>query len=139
MADCDVVVGVVVGVVVTVVVGVEEDAPDEDVEAVPDEGVEPVPDEVDAGELAVVAAVAVVPGISLETTIPSVAAAAVARMATPRDKRRTRAPAISRRAGPGPAWRRAGPVGKPGIDCLGGEGFMDGMSPCEPRGPRTAG
>ncbi len=137
MADFEVVVGVVVGVVVAVVVGVEADAPDEDVEAVPED--EPAPDEVDAGELAVAAAVGVVPGISLETTIPSVAAAAVARMATPRDKRRTRAPASSRRAGPGPLWRRAGPVAKPGFDRLGGEGFMDGMSPCEPRGPRTAG
>jgi len=119
VADFAVVVGVVVvGVVVVgvVVVGVEvaEVALDEAVpvadEAVPDEADEDVvdvvcdaldselvPDVVGEVEPTVVLAAEVAPGISLDTTSPSTAAAPMARIVTVLDMRRTRAPAMSRR------------------------------------------
>lgn len=104
VADFEVVLGVVV-----VVVAVPCDDPDEE-ELVPD-GVAVV--EVAVPAVAVVSAVVVVPGISLDTMSPSAAAAPVARMATVLDVRCTRALATSRRAAPA---RSVGPgcvVGRP--------------------------
>ncbi len=94
----------------------------------------------------VAADAAVVPGISLDTTTPTTAAAPAARRAIPRDVRRTRTVATSRRAGPVRAPRlRAAPAGEPGAGDLGvGRGvpgavggFIAAMSPGEPRGSRT--
>jgi len=100
------------GAVVAVAAVVGVDVPDE----------VPVPDTDDVVDLAEVTAEAVVPGISLEITRPSTAAAPAARMATALDVRRTLAWARSRR-------------------CEGilGEVLMTGMSPCQPRITRTVG
>jgi hypothetical protein len=123
---------VVVGVPV---VAVEADV-SEDCDALPEE--ESVPDAVDVVdvpdaievvdavvELTVVSADVVVPGISLETIKPRAAAAPAARSATVLDRRLTLVAAASRRCGS----NRSREFGV----------LMAGMSPCEPRDPRTAG
>ncbi len=90
------------------------------------------PDEVPVAELdddvvalTGVPAVAVVPGISLETTRPSTTAAPAARTAAALDVRRTLVWARSRR------WDSGGGIR--------GEVDTTGMSPRQPRIPRTAG
>jgi hypothetical protein len=95
-----VVVAAVVGVVALADVELPEESP-EPVAALSCEVLdEPVPAVSDVVELTAVAAeaVAVVPGISLETMRPSTAAAPVARIATALDVRRTLVLARSRRS-----------------------------------------
>jgi hypothetical protein len=99
-----VVVGVVVaGAVVGVEVPEDEEVPEVVVVRVVADVEEPVPEDVEVVGLGVVSAVAAVPGISLDTTSPVAAVAAMASTVTPLVIRRTRSPARSRRAGPGQA------------------------------------
>ncbi len=103
---------VVLGAVVFVVAAVEATADEESSEELPAavswseviDDVEWLPD-VDAVELT---AEAVVPGICLETTRPRTAAAAVARIATALEVRRTLVVAVSRRLAPSCQGRPGG-------------------------------
>ena len=99
VGDCVVVVGVVVaGVVVAEEVSdVDALGPELDEAGDVAPGVDPVPAVVDGVELPVVSAVAVVPGISLETTSPSTAADTAETIATVLDMRRALVVAMSRR------------------------------------------
>jgi hypothetical protein len=133
VADLVVELGVVVAVVGLVVAAVGAlavgEAPDADAVAEDD----------DVVELIVAWAEAVVPGISLDTTSPSNAAAPAATIAVALEIQRTRIRASSRRVAAarcGPARCRAeGPtIGAP----VGGV-VMIGMSSCEPADPRTVG
>lgn len=154
MADFDVVVGAVVADVAAVVGVVpvaaelddvpddqEVDAPEAVVEVCAEvaEDEEPVPDGDDGVELTVVGAAAAVPGISLDTMRPTAAVAPVARMAAALDRRRTRAPARSRRVDPCALGSLDRPIEAPTVLGPGEEVLMARMSPCESRGSRTAG
>jgi hypothetical protein len=133
----DAVVGVVVAAVaavaavagVVVAVGAVCDAPDDDA----------VAEDVDAGELVEARAEAVVPGISLDTTSPSTAAAPAATIAVALETQRTRARASSRRVAPGRPGGTFGRTGGPTFGALVGSVVMVGMSPCEPADPRRVG
>jgi hypothetical protein len=124
------------GVVVVAVAAVEpledeevsEELPEVDVVSCCDElaEVERLPEPVEAVELTVVSADAVVPGISFETTRPRTAAAAVATMATAPEVRRTLVRAMSRRLAPSCAGRPRGLVGGP-VECPRGGGVVDDL------------
>jgi hypothetical protein len=106
----------------------------------------PVPDVDDVVELTEVSAAVVVPGISLDTTRPSTAAAPAARTATALDVRRTLVWARSRRCDSIRPVRRgrcsdrcSDRLGQPSGDGIPGEALTTGMSPCQPRITRTVG
>jgi hypothetical protein len=129
-----------VAAVVPEVAAVVPEVPDELDEEDPD----PDPNDAEVDVLRVVTAFAVVPGISLDTRSPIAAAAPVATKTTARDVRRTRAPARSRRLAPSSPVRKFSGPPLGGVECPTGPSrlvgmLMGGMSPCEPRGPRTAG
>ena len=128
-------------VVVVVAEGVPEEleAPALVVGVPPDEPDEPEPDPVTDVEVLRVVPTAANPGICLDTTRPRAAAPPTATIATALDMRRTRALAMSRRLVARSPERAVFPPGlaMPASRLVGM--LMGGMSPCESRGPRTAG
>jgi hypothetical protein len=108
VADCE----DVLGVVVAVVDPDEAVDPDEDAGVVGVVGVVPAVDPLEEVAVAVVLRAAVVPGISLDTTTPSAAAAAVATMAKAAEVRRTRVTATARCSDGGRPPRPADPAAR---------------------------
>jgi hypothetical protein len=126
-------------VVVAVVADVDAVLPELDEPCDVALAVDPVPDVVGGVELTVVLATVAVPGISFETTSPSTVADPAATIATVLDMRQTFVAATSRRLASSWPRRDSDPLARPlGGSLLGGV-LMDGMSPCEPRDPRTVG
>jgi hypothetical protein len=146
VAELEVERGVDVVVVVAAEVPEELDAPAVVVDVPPDEPDEPdapdasAPDpDADVVEVLRVVPTVAAPGISFDTTRPSAAAPPTATITTDLDMRRTRAVATSRRLAPGPPERAALSSGRLVAPARLVRLVMRGMSPCEPRGPRTVG